>query len=241
MVQIMPKAAARFMVLGAWLAATRVAVAGAVLESHWYELLLDDVKAGWMSVIVHDEGDHYRTVTESLFRMRRGPQSVQVESRTDFVETQAGEPVEVTHRQDMSAQVMSTHWRFDDDHIVQTVQQGGRETTRTLPRPTETWLTPVAADRFARERRDAGAEVIRYRILDPENGPKPMSIESTRAGKGVHEVDGREIPITIWRTVTDVVPMEVTEHYSRDGHLVYQELPLGLGCLLQLILFLGLC
>jgi hypothetical protein len=206
-----------------------------VVEEHWYELLIDDAKIGWMSVTVEDDGTRFRTVTESRVRMDRAGERVEIRTGSRFTEQHDGTPIRCSSTQDMSLQETRMEFVFEDDGVTQTAVQGGTRTTRTVPRPDGVWFAPAAADRFARSRRAAGAEELTYRLLDPENGMEPIAVRSVRAGAGEHDVDGRMIPVTIWTTTTDMMPMATTEAYSSDGHLVHQELRSGLGLMVTRI------
>jgi transglutaminase-like putative cysteine protease len=47
---------------------------------------------------------------------------------------------------------------------------------------------------------------------------------------GVSVVDGREVPVSVWKTTTSVMPVTGIEHYTADGDKVYEEISLpGLG------------
>jgi hypothetical protein len=198
------------------------------VEQHWYEFLINGAKAGWMSQALEEApgSKRLRTVIESQLSIDRGPQAMQVRSRTAFVETADGRAVEVTTEQQQSAHTVRTTWVFGDGRITQTVHQAGRETVRELPWPEGVWLTPMAAERFARQRREAGADEYTFRMLDPENGIEPITVRSRRHGTGTFRFDGRELPVEIWKTTTDVLPIEATEHFSSDGHLLYQRMPM---------------
>jgi transglutaminase-like putative cysteine protease len=197
-----------------------------LVDEHWYEFVINGAKAGWMSEMIYESDEAYRTVVDSNLEIRRGSQRLRVMSQTQFVETRDGRPVEVSSRQTQSAQTVRTNWVFHDDHVAQSVHQGGRETKRELPRPEGVWLTPLAADRFARQRREAGADEYSYRTLDPDNGLTPMTVRSVRAGTSTYAFGDREIPVEVWTTTTDVLPLEITEHFSSDGHLMYQRIPM---------------
>ena len=115
-----------------------------LVERHWYEMLIGDTKAGWMSVAVFDDGRSFRTVNETRIRMHRQRQVVEVNVRTEFLETHRGEAVQISSRSDMSSQTVDTLWLFFDDHITQTTRQGAKETTTRLALPRGKWLMPQA-------------------------------------------------------------------------------------------------
>ena len=102
--------------------------------------------------------------------MGRGPAAVSVELHTTFHETHAGEPIMLRFVQDMALQSVEYEWRFEDDHVVATTRQGGRETVKQEPLPQGSWLTPQAAHRYWLQRREAGAKEIASWDPEAEHG-----------------------------------------------------------------------
>lgn len=212
---------------------TGVARAGAdqwrLLEEHWYVLKLGDVKAGWMQERVESNDTQYRTVTDTLMRMNRMNAETQVRIAGEFIETHSGEPVSMASAQTMSAQRVQSRWVFKDDGVHLTVQQGDRTITDVLPTPQVEWLPPQAADRYYQKRREAKAEEIAFRSMNPEGGFEVVTTTSQYVGEGKHEIDGRSIPVTIWSSETTSMPVAQTEKYSTDDVLVYWEANLAFG------------
>jgi hypothetical protein len=203
--------------------------AWSLVEEHWYVMEIAEARAGWMSSKVFESAEQFRTEMVSNLTVRRGTLELHIETTSQFVETRSGEPVRVHYVADMSMQEVDTEWRFEDDHVVSVVRQGDRVLTRTVDRPSGEWLTPMGVQRFLKERHAAGAKQITYRALNPESGLEPVTITSERVGTETFEIDGRSIPVTVWKTSTDSIPLPATEKYSADTHLVYVELAAPMG------------
>ncbi len=202
-----------------------------VLEERWYELSINGVKAGWLSEQVFDDGDRYRAVHDTRMQIERGSQSIAISMRTESIESHEGTLLEATSTERMSARTVITRWQYEKDHVLQSIGQGDGQSVKRLPLPEGSWLAPLAAERFARERRKAGVRSYEYRTLLPEQGLVPIVVQSERVGESTFDHDGRELPVEVWNTITEAMPIEAIEHYSSDGHLVYQEIQTGLGAM----------
>lgn len=201
-----------------------------VLEEHWYVMELDGVKAGTMHETVRSDGARYDTSTEVTIKIDRGPSAIEIKMVSVFIETHGGEPVEVRFVQDMSRMKVETKWVFKEDHIEVTSRQGGREKVKEEPLPEEVWLTPMAIKRHWLEQRRAGAKEIVFSMLDPQAGPSPISIRSVFESDGEYELEGRAIPVTLWKTTNSMMPGMVSRNtYAADGSLVIEEVILPFG------------
>lgn len=200
-------------------------------EEHWYVLELNGQKAGWMAVLVESAPDRFRTTTETRLEIGRGAATTSVHTRTSFVETAAGRPVLMRSTQESSREPVESAWAFGETDATLTTRQAGRTLTKTMPMPGGVWLTPMAVDRYTAERRAAGATEIEYRMLTPESGLEPATVRSVRTGEATFDRDGRSIPVTVWKTTTDIMPVATIEHISSDGHLVLAEMQAGIGTL----------
>lgn len=205
------------------------------LDERWYTLEMAGARAGWSSFIFDQSGDHIRTRTSVQMKMGRGTAAVEIQVEMSFVETEDGKPVAIEYEQRMARQAVKQRWEFKDDKVVHTSWQGPRERTRELPAPTEEWMPPYAAERFARLQRQRGAEEFSYRTVNPEQGLKIITITSKRAGVVDPDGENGERAATVWKTSDDVLRIEATEHYDSTGKLVYQEVALGLAVMVSRI------
>lgn len=201
-----------------------------VVEEHWYVLELGGDSAGYSSTVIESDGERFRTTSESRMRFRRADAVAAIESTSHFIESADADPIELSFDHRMSKQAVNSVWRFTPEGVEVVMRQGRRETTRQEPSPAGVWLTPRAVQRYFNDRREAGAETITYRTLNGENGLTPVSVTMERVGEDEYELGGRSIPVTVWNTSSDVIPIPMREMYSSDGHLVAQELEVaGLG------------
>ena len=106
-----------------------------VIEEHWYTVEIGGARTGWMVERVRSDGQRYESGTQLHMSVRRGPAEVTVEMSASIVETHDGEPLVMRSRQHTGLQAVDTEWRFEDDRVVQTTRQGGRETVRDRPLP----------------------------------------------------------------------------------------------------------
>lgn len=217
-------------------AALRVnAAADAVVNENWYIVELDGARIGWMHERIerhdHDAGPRYHSRNDMLMQVGRGGDAAAMRTSSVFVETAEGRPIRVEHEQHMSRQAVVNQFEFTEDGVTLTAKQGDRETVRTMPLPEGTWLTPVAARRFFDERRESGARDITYRTFSPEHGVEPIHIRHRYVDKATFERGNRTLPVTVWTTRTSILPLDMTEHYTADGQLVYQRVQTGIGTL----------
>jgi len=200
------------------------------VEDRWYILELAGAKAGWSSTIVETDGKQFRTVSETNVKISRGEIPIEISMATSFVETAEGKPVSTKLKQKTSLQAVDTEWRFLDDHVEMVTRQGGRETKSQLPKPEGEWLPPHAADQYARTQHKSGVEKFSYRTIDPENGLKPITVTSKRVRTETVDVNGKPTEVTVWSSLTDIMPIEAIERVDGDGTLVSTESMLpGIG------------
>jgi hypothetical protein len=185
--------------------------------------------SGWMHTATHSDGQRYRTSTKMNMSIARMGDAGEISGESAFIETADGKPIKMTSRQVMSVQAMYGKWIFGDEKIQHITRQGERETTREVDPPDGVWLTPRGVRTYVKERQNSGAEEITFRMITPDQGLTPVTVRSRRDGEGTFTNNGKEIPITIWKSTTSVMPIESIEHYTADGVLVYQETPTGLG------------
>ncbi|MHC4588143.1 MAG: transglutaminase-like domain-containing protein [Planctomycetota bacterium] len=206
-----------------------------LVDERWYIMEVAGTPAGSMAQHIHSDGEHYRTETEARMSLSRGAVPVEIEMRSTFVETRDGRPLVIRYVHDMGFQTLDTEWRFEDDQVVQVSRQAGREFVKEHPLPEGTWLTPMAVRRYWLKRREAGANQITYRTIDPQAGLEPMAVTQKLVGEGAYEFDGRTIPVTVWESTTDPETITAREQYSADGWVVHQELAAGFGSMVTRI------
>jgi len=203
---------------------------------HWYVLELAGAPAGWSREIVSSDGRRYRTETKMKMKVGRGAIPVEINLLSAWVETHDGEPVEMHYVQDMALQSVETRWRFAADHVESITRHGDREIKRKLELPEPGWLPPLAAHEYWKQRRQAGATTVTTRTLSGESGLKPVEITYELTGEEQMEFKGRKMPVTVWKTTNDQMPeVALTSKFSSDGHLVYQQVSMGVATLVMKI------
>jgi len=201
-----------------------------VLWEHWYVLEIAGAKAGSVVERVESDGERYRTTSESEFRISRGTTELEISQSAKFIETHRNEPIEIDFTQSMSKQDVRSIWRFVDDGVEMISMQGGRELKKKEPRPRGAWLTPMGMHALTTERLKAGAERFEFAMISPENGLSPVTITNERTGTRTFTLDGREVPVTVWKQTTSVMPGTTNEMVvSSDGHMVEQRMVLPFG------------
>ncbi len=201
-----------------------------ITEERWYIMELGGAKVGWVNTIIATDGERIRTHSINEMQVGRGTQQVSIRLATTQVERITGEPVMMELEQKTAAQTVHTRWEFNEDHILQTARQGDREITQRLPCPADSWLMAAGVERYVREQLEAGAQSFTYRTIDPSAGAnRVVTVTSRRTGQGAACIDDKIVPITIWTTSNDVMPIDATEHYTSDGRLVHQEMATAMG------------
>lgn len=191
-------------------------------RERWYMLLLDGQHAGWMHETT-DTADRLITTTGTMhLRLKRGATELLVEMGTEFQETPEGEPVLMRSRTVTGATPMMFEYRFGDDAVeVVTSNVEGREVITTQPLPDGVWLTPMAADRYVRERLAAGATEITVRTMDPTTGLSPITVTYRDIRPAMAEYQGRSIKGFSCLSETSASPGFVTEQLmAEDGALI---------------------
>lgn len=206
-----------------------------LIDERWYILEIGGAKAGFSHAVTEKTADQYRTTSDTQMEIDRGGVKMKIRLETAFIETLQGEPINIEFLSEMSRQPKRSRWKFTPEHIIQTTIDGERKSAKKLPLPQGEWLTPQAADRFAKQQRDAGVQEFTFRTLDPQNGAEPLSITSKRVGEGVYDHGKTSIPVTIWSTTTDVLNVTATEKFDAAGNLVHQDMPLmGMSIVMRL-------
>jgi hypothetical protein len=151
-------------------------------EEWWYRVEIGGEAAGFAVERESGEGDTVISESEMELSLARGATEVSLSMASRFVETAAGEPVEMSARQGMGQLPLTTEVRFLPDRLEVRSTQGESTTAETLPRPQGPWLPPAAAARLVAARIEAGADSISYRTLDPLLGVTPFEVALTKLG-----------------------------------------------------------
>lgn len=199
-------------------------------QEHWYVVEIAGTRAGMMSTMLLRDGSNIRTATQMQMTLGRGAVSTTIKISSAFEETADGRPLLITSMQDMGQQPVESEWRFLDDKVVYTSRQGGREIVRETEAPEGDWLTPMGVHRLWLKSLAAGDHVITYFTVDGQTGLEPVEMTHTFVEDRVYEIDGREIPVSVWKTSTSLMPITGLEYYTAEGLKVYEEVSMpGLG------------
>ena len=191
----------------------------------WYHVLIDGQPAGSMVEREKVEGDHITSESSMELEISRGGTTIKLAAESGFVETRAGEALEMWSRQQMGEIPVVLKARFLADGIELATAQGGATTKQRLPRPAGAWLAPAAADRVLREKLAAGARVVSLRTIDPEVGAEAIELTYTRLGEAVDlELPQGTVSATPWREEVTVGPdIESTVYLDADGKVLKSE------------------
>jgi transglutaminase-like putative cysteine protease len=198
----------------------------------WYRLALDGRDCGWMVERIAERPDGtVRTETESLMRMGRMGQAIEVRSRSAFEERADGTPLRVEGERGSGADAVRSSWSFDGAQIAIEQRQGGRVTTQRVAAPAPGWLSPAAADRRVRAAELAGEATVEFRTVDPEHGPTEMRVRRTRVGPETVDLGGRPVAAVAWRTELSILDRPGTDWVDASGTVVRSRVDLGVGVL----------
>jgi hypothetical protein len=208
----------------------RPAAAGwTTLEEAWYTMTLGGQPCGHLRIEVQQDGDLFRTLSESTLSVGRAGAAISVTVSSTFDERADHTPVAASLTQAMGGAPTTTEWTFSPTGIEVKAQQAGRTTTSTKPLPPAGWLTPRAADALRKKALKDGSTTVEFTTIDPQNGTAPMTVKSTRTGTGPLTIDGKQVPGTSWTTRTSLLPIDTTEEYDDQGRMMRQLTPMALG------------
>jgi len=197
---------------------------------HWFVLDIAGQPAGYMHETFTEGSEGAVLRTDLVMRIGRGDSSVRVEQSSVFMQDAAGRPRELRTMQNMGVEAVDQRWIFEDDHVRHSSRQGERTLERRLDLPKDPGLTPVAAQRFIRQRLDDGASRIRYRVLLPETGLDPEEVRLHRLGEEQIDVLGQMRVVSVWEQISGSMPDVATKVFlSADGHAVRTEVDVPFG------------
>ena len=109
----------------------------------WYVLEIDGARAGWYHERVEIDADLITTTSDTSMSIRRGADTVTIDIRSRFVETERYEPRRWETSVAMGSAPIDRVFVFGDDGVQIKTTQGGRSTTRRADLPEGDWLTPA--------------------------------------------------------------------------------------------------
>jgi len=194
----------------------------------WYVMLMEDRRAGWMVERERDEDGRVVSESDARLTLRRGDTPITLEIQTRFVESPAGEPIEMSNRTTFGGGPSEQRFEFTPDAVLYTASGAGVTKTERLPLPEGRWLPPAAASQYLAARLAAGADRITTRTLDPLNGPTPITTERSEFERTTIEVMGRSVEAIRCTSVSSLYPDAAgVEFLDERGRLLRSELQLG--------------
>jgi len=198
------------------------------VEEHYYVIHLDGQRSGWMHETTTTDGDRLTSATELRFEIKRGKIKIAITMQSEFVETLDHKPISMTSTQAMASMPITTRVTFNDDHLEIEIIQNGITSTQTQPLPEGVWLTPGGAKEFFNRRRQAGAEEIVFRSLDPMSGISPTTTTYTDFSEETVEVYGRDVPATKATVTNSASPgLSSIEYFDSKGQMLKSITQLG--------------
>ena len=211
-------------------AAAEGAVAPVQVESdRWYEIWMGGGRAGWSHEFVTTDAEHITTTTVMQMKIGRADEAVEIRMRSEFVETLAGEPVEVRTEQRLGPTPIRATYRFGEDGVTVVQIRDGQEQETLIPSPEGEWLPPAAAGRYVAQRLASGAKEITVRTVDPSNGLTASTVTRSGIAPGETEVAGERTAclVATTRTMVGATPMSGKEWLLRDGTVLRTEMAVG--------------
>ncbi|MFG0258900.1 MAG: transglutaminase family protein [Phycisphaerales bacterium JB041] len=200
-----------------------------VQSDRWYEIWMGGGRAGWSHESVTSDEETITTTTVMQMKIGRADEAVEIRMRSEFVETLAGEPVEVRTEQRLGPTPLRATYRFGEDGVTVVQDRDGKEQETRIPSPEGEWLPPAAAGRYVAQRLASGAKEITVRTVDPSNGLAASTITRSGIAPGETEVAGErtECLVATTRTVVGATPMSGREWFLRDGTVLRTEMAIG--------------
>jgi hypothetical protein len=178
----------------------------------WYIVEIDGSKAGWArEAEVRDENDIITSTSELHFTFQRMGQESKVSASTRFVETEAGDLVEMGSAQTLGTEEVKETYTFirgiaayEVRRVTETV--GGKK-EETLPWPEGEWRSPAMARRLVEQHLRDGAETITYSTLDPSAGLTVVTLTQRIVNRNaIVEAAGKTVPAVEWEVTNSLMP-----------------------------------
>lgn len=210
-------------------AAPAASVEQKVLADRWYEIWLSGERAGWSRERIMTDGTNVTTESTSRMKIGRADQAVEISASGEFVETVAGEPIEVRIERKMGPTPVRIRYRFDDDGLVAVQTRDGVERETRLPALEGEWLPPAAAQRYLNQRLASGATRVVVRTLDLSSGVNISTVTRSGITQGSTELDGTPTDCLVAdiESVSGPTTVAGREWFMPDGTMLRNELEVG--------------
>lgn len=192
-------------------------------EDHWYTLLMQNERAGWMHVSVRETDTQITTQSAMEFKVARAGTTIAIAMRTEFVETTEGKPLSMSSEMKLGNQpTEATYVWGEDGSITVTTRQGDFVSEEDMDPIFEDWMTPAAAGRHVEKQMEAGKSVIAVTTMDASVGPQPITVTRKRVDPHVAvRIDGEPVDTSKWVVTQSYIPgVESIEYLDAEGNLV---------------------
>jgi hypothetical protein len=135
----------------------------------------------------------------------------------------------VKSTQEAMGQSSETTWIFKKETIEMTSIAGGTPILKAIDLPDSNWLTPQGVRRLFVSKLQDGVDEITYQTMSPEIGPTVVTIMMKKLNEEEQDILGEKVPVTIWETSNDIMPMVGIETYRYDGIGVESTMDSGIG------------
>jgi transglutaminase-like putative cysteine protease len=194
----------------------------------WYVVEMMGSKAGSMHVKVEEKDGKITTSSRLELAIGRGDAAVKISMGSTFIETIEGKPVLMTSRSKTGQMVTEQRYTFTPTGMEVTSTQAGHTTTQTLPLPTQTWMPPAAAERYALAEYQKGSRSIEVHTMDGLTGPTVVSAKREGFTKETLEIEGKSVEVLKTQTTTSAAPgITSTEYLDADLEMVQTETQMG--------------
>ncbi len=190
----------------------RPAVAAGPAFERWYIVEIDGQKAGWAREAEEPaESNTIASTSELHFKFQRMGQDSEVTVVTRYVESAAGDLLEMSTTQTLGTEQVNETYTFirgiaayEVRHVTQTV--GGKK-EETLAWPEGDWISPGAARKLVEQRLAEGADTITYSSLDPSAGLTVVTLTQRITNRdAVVEAAGKTVPAVEWEVTNSLMP-----------------------------------
>ncbi len=194
----------------------------------FFRVLISDAPAGWMRSAEVTADGRITSRAEMIMKMKRGPIEIAIAMKSEFVETQDGEPVSLFLRQELGTQPIETRCTFTPQGLEVETTQTGQTTKALRPLPEGEWLCPAEAIRELRERLAAGDKDFVLTTIDPMGGVEVARFTHQVVGPDTVTVRGKPVAVTKATVETSQLPgVKNTAYYGADGYAVKTETFMG--------------
>lgn len=217
-----------------------LAPAAAFGDDHdrWYVVKMQGQRAGWMNLSRTTAEGKITSASETRLTIKRGEAAIQISMTSRFVETADGKPVSAKTVMNMASQPTVVEYAFLDGVAMVKRTAAGRSTPVETEEdiPGGSWLTPVAAETYARKRLEAGALEFTVRALDVSQGLRAVTTTTRVLERLNVQALGKTVPGVKLLSTTDFAPgIETVTFADERGAMVRSETNLG-GIVMEMIL-----